>query len=107
MRVVEVIRGTGTGIGSDGRRLVRYELQIVEQDRENEQAAENQNRGWVLPTFGIFREILTLEMEDGNSVPFVFLDNDGAVSLRGLLPKANPVAGSKLKSNGFANKYRP
>jgi hypothetical protein len=102
MRVVEVIRGTGTGIGSDGKRLVRYELQIVEQDHENGQDAENQNRGWVLPTFGIFSEILTLEMEDGNSVPFVFLDNDGAVSVRGLLPKASNTFAKSARSENVS-----
>lgn len=79
MNVADVMRGRGTGIASDGRRSVRYELLIAEHE---DGKRKREIQGWVLPTFGVFGEAVTLEMPDGTSATFAFLDNDGAVAVK-------------------------
>ncbi len=87
MQVVDIMKGTGIGISPDGQRFVRYELLLVEIGHDGNKTTDIQ--GWVLPTFGMFGETLILTMQDGRRVSFVFLDNDGVVSVKELSPSAD------------------
>jgi hypothetical protein len=44
---------------------------------------EQKLNGWVLPTFGVFGETLTLQMQDGTSIKFTFVQQDGTVLVDG------------------------
>jgi hypothetical protein len=84
MRVLDVLKGTGTGVAEDVRRSVRYELSIFDPPSDGESTGQIQ--GWVLPTFGVLGETVTLEMQDGGHVVFEFLSNDGVVSVKDIVP---------------------
>ena len=84
MRVLDVFKGTGTGVAEDTRRPVHYELLVLEEPLHGEGPTPVQ--GWVLPTFGVFGEMVILEMQDGTSVVFEFLDSDGGVLVKEIVP---------------------
>jgi len=82
---MDVFKGTGTGVSQDVRRQVRYELLVLERPLDGERTPQIQ--GWVLPTFGVLGETVTLEMQDGTSIVFEFLSNDGVVSVKKVVPR--------------------
>jgi hypothetical protein len=76
MKVIDVLKGTGVGVAADIRKSVQYEFLVYE---------KNEVTGWVLPTFGVWQESLTLQMQDGIMVHFHFVDNNGTASVREII----------------------
>jgi hypothetical protein len=84
MNVIDVLKGTGVGVASSGKSAVRYELLVLDKDGDDRKGIQ----GWVLPTFGMWGETLTLEMQDGTSVQFSYVHKDGTVEVQGgVVPK--------------------
>jgi hypothetical protein len=78
VNIVDVLKGIGIGVSNDRKCSVRYEF-LVSETPDGEQKID----GWVLPTFGVFGETLTLQMQDGTSVKFTFVERDGTVLVDG------------------------
>lgn len=85
MNIVDVLKGTGLGVSDGVKSPVRYEL-LVNESQDGKKTREI--NGWILPTFGIYGQTLTLEMQDGTSVKFTYLDQAGSVQVQGdVLPR--------------------
>ena len=80
MNIVDVLKGTGLGVSDGVKSAVRYELLVSESE---DGTKTRQISGWILPTFGIYGQTLTLEMQDGTSVKFLYLDQAGSVQVQG------------------------
>jgi hypothetical protein len=77
MKLIDVLKGTGTVLTESGRMTVQYDLEVY----------EAQIRGWIRPHLGKLGERLTLQMQDGTSLRFLFVKTDGAVTANdGIIP---------------------
>lgn len=70
MRIIDVLKGTGTVVSKSGSAAAQYNLEVY----------EDEIRGWIRPISGQMCEELTLRMQDGTSLSFCFIDRDGAVT---------------------------
>lgn len=86
MKVIDVLKGTGLGVSDGVKSSVRYELLVYESEDGKK---TREISGWILPTFGIYGQTLILEMQDGTSVKFLYLDHSGTVQVQGdVLPRS-------------------
>jgi hypothetical protein len=69
MRLIDVIKGTGTVFVNSSTVAVQYNLEVYEKEI----------LGWIRPCCGKFGERLMLQMQDGTSARFCFTDITGAV----------------------------
>jgi len=91
MKVIDVLKGTGVGVAADARKTVQYEFLIYEKVGDASEV-----KGWVLPTFGVWEESLTLQMQDGIMVHFHFMDNNGTAAVREIIrPKVRDKQDSR------------
>lgn len=90
MNIIDVLKGTGVGVSDGTKSSVRYELLVSESEDGNKTREIN---GWILPTFGIYGQTLTLEMQDGTTVRFRYLDHAGTVQVQGdVMPRSTAKA---------------
>jgi hypothetical protein len=73
MKLIDVLKGTGTVVSGIGNTQVQYDLEVY----------ESEIRGWVRPFCGEKGVRNTLQMQDGTSVRFSFIDSNGMVTASG------------------------
>jgi hypothetical protein len=79
MRIVDVLKGTGKVVSRSGNFAVQYDLEVYEKEI----------RGWIRPYLGEEGEWLTLQMQNGSSLKFLFTDTSCTVtSNEGIIPAA-------------------
>jgi hypothetical protein len=74
MKLIDVLKGTGTVVSGTGNTFVQYDLKVY----------ETEIQGWIRPHFGEEKERLTLRMQDGSTVRFMFMDTQGTVMATGI-----------------------
>jgi hypothetical protein len=87
MKLIETLEGKGTGISPTGNTPVRYRLQVYEKQipvggGQTIPGLKN-IKGSIEPFFGTFGETLMLELKDGSTVQFFFIDTKGTVQTSG------------------------
>jgi hypothetical protein len=89
MRHLETLRGSGFIPAQTGKTKVEFEFQI-HQEQIPVRSSPNPNatipgmksvRGWVRPFVGSLGQMLTLEMDDGQTAKFFFTDTQGSVTV--------------------------
>jgi hypothetical protein len=76
LQIIDVLKGTGTVLTHTGHTVVQYDLEVY----------ETEICGWIRPRLGKAKERMTLQMQDGTSVRFVFIDAAGTVMAIGVMP---------------------
>jgi hypothetical protein len=76
MQMIDVLKGTGTVLTHSGDAVVQYSLEVY----------ETEICGWIHPRLGKAKERMTLQMQDGSSVRFIFIDPAGTVIAIGVIP---------------------
>ena len=81
MKLIDTLKGNGTGISKTGTTPVEYVMRVYQKQISvgagQTIPGSKQIEGRVLPVFGQPREMLTLQMEDGSTLNFFFKDRDG------------------------------
>jgi hypothetical protein len=77
------LKGGGSGISRTGHCAVDFRLLMYRDDEGSTQIRE-----WILPLFGTKGELLTLEINDGGTIRFSFLDVVGSIISHGGISKA-------------------
>jgi hypothetical protein len=73
MKIIDVLKGTGTVISGAGNTFVQYDLEVYEKEI----------RGWIRPDRGEEGVRNRLQMHDGTSLRFSFIDSNGTVTASG------------------------
>jgi hypothetical protein len=86
MKLIEAMKGKGTGVSKNRRCPVDYDLTIQEPDNEVAPPGTREIEGRVFPRFGERGETLILEMQDGRRLSFSYVgDEEGFIVAKGPL----------------------